>query len=126
MTYNKFSKFYSKEHSNQSFRPYLEVDYDTERVQEHAPRQIAGQFLEAYPNPFNPSTQIVLRTTTPGQAILTVYDLAGRQVAELHRGWLSTGNHSITWNAAGFTSGVYFLHLQAGNAIQVKKLMLVE
>jgi len=41
-------------------------------------------------------------------------------------GELSAGEYSRQWNAAGFSSGVYFYRLEAGGFISVKKLVLLK
>jgi hypothetical protein len=51
-----------------------------------------------YPNPFNPLTRIDFSLEKGGMVDLTVYDLAGRLVATLHRGDLAAGEHHVTWD----------------------------
>ncbi len=71
-----------------------------------------AELRQNYPNPFNPATRIDFRLERAGSAELTVYDLAGRRVATLHRGALPAGPHHVTWDgrdAAGqpVPSGLY-------------------
>jgi hypothetical protein len=61
-----------------------------------------------YPNPFNPTTRIAYRLSAPGYVSLVVYDLLGRPVAELERGYRQTGSYQSTWNASRVASGVYY------------------
>jgi hypothetical protein len=99
-------------------------------VNEVSEPDIPGGFAleQNYPNPFNPSTRIAYRT--PAGAArpvrLTVYDLAGREVAVLVNGEEPGGEHVATWNAAGKASGVYFYHLAAGGQQAVRKMLLVK
>jgi hypothetical protein len=53
-------------------------------------------------------------------------DVIGREVAVLVSEELPEGNYSRQWNAAGFPSGVYFYRLEAGNFVDVKKLVLLK
>jgi hypothetical protein len=39
---------------------------------------------------------------------------------------LEEGEYARQWNAAGFSSGVYFYRLEAGGFVGVKKLMLLK
>lgn len=82
--------------------------------------------LESYPNPFN--AQAVLRYALPreGAITLTVYDVMGRQVAELARGVHPAGVHRVVWDASGFGSGVYFARLQTPEATLSRKLLLLK
>jgi hypothetical protein len=62
----------------------------------------------AYPNPFNPSTQIKFDLPEGGVVSLAVYDVLGRKVADLVNEYREAGYYSTTWNAANVSSGVYF------------------
>jgi hypothetical protein len=39
---------------------------------------------------------------------------------------LPVGNHIVQWNAGQFSSGVYFLKMDAGSFSQIQKLMFIE
>ncbi len=77
------------------------------------------------PNPFNPSTTLSFTLPAPGNVSLTVYDITGRTVTELLRGFFSAGEHSAVWNAKGCASGVYFAVLKAGERTETRKMLLV-
>jgi hypothetical protein len=83
----------------------------------------------AHPNPFNPSSTIrfaIPDVKTVYATSLHIYDIQGRLVETLVNEKLSSGNHSVQWNAKKFASGVYFIHLQSGNFSKVDKLMLIK
>ncbi len=80
----------------------------------------------AYPNPFNPSTKIAFDLTKAVQVKLSVYDVNGKLVATLVNGKLEAGKHSVSWNAKGQPSGVYFAKLEAEGLSQVQKMTLVK
>lgn len=82
--------------------------------------------LSAYPNPFNPSTSIAFAIAETGKISLTVYNLNGQQVAELYEGFLSAGNHSFNWNAAGNASGIYFIRLNGEGFEDISKVILMK
>jgi len=79
-----------------------------------------------YPNPFNPSTTISFTLPRPSFVTLKVSDILGKEVATLVAEQLPTGRHRAVWNASGFASGVYFYHLQAGEFVETKKLLLLK
>lgn len=79
-----------------------------------------------FPNPFNPSTTIRYRLATDAQVSLRVYDLAGREVANLYEGQMNAGMHEVTWNASQQASGVYFVRMQAGSAISMRRIVLMK
>lgn len=79
------------------------------------------------PNPFNASTTISYNLPFPGEISLVVYDVAGREIAQIASGLAAAGNHSIVWNAENTPSGVYFLRLfNETNDISVKKVVLLK
>ena len=82
--------------------------------------------LQAYPNPFNPTTTISYALPSASLVKLTVYDLQGRTVAELVNGMRDTGLHEVTWDATGFASGIYFYRIEAGEFRAVRKTLLVK
>ena len=69
--------------------------------------------MQNFPNPFNPSTEIKFDLPYAGEVSLIVYDILGQKVASLAAGHYAAGHHSVTWNASGQASGMYFYRLQA-------------
>jgi len=82
--------------------------------------------LQNYPNPFNPTTEISYQLPAAGFVTLNVYDVLGRKAKTLVSERQNAGTHSLTLNAAGLSSGVYFYRLTAGNFVDTKKLLLLK
>jgi spore coat protein CotH/photosystem II stability/assembly factor-like uncharacterized protein len=85
----------------------------------------AFRLAQNYPNPFNPETRIEFQLPFAGPVSLVVYDLLGREVATLVDDVLQAGPHAVPWNAARFSTGVYFYRLHAGAFTQTRKLLLM-
>jgi len=79
-----------------------------------------------YPNPFNPATTIDISIPLRGHVSLKVYDLLGRQVAELMNQTLVPGTYKTSFDGSGLTSGVYFCCLEAGKFKASQKLVLLK
>ncbi len=81
--------------------------------------------LQNYPNPFNPTTTI--KYSIPEQSIvkIKVFNTLGQEIAELVNQELHSGNYEVTFDAANFTSGVYFYRIEAGNFVQTRKMILL-
>lgn len=80
-----------------------------------------------YPNPFNPSTTIGFTLEKSGITTLTIYDAIGREVTVLVNDYRDAGAyHYAVFNAAGFSSGIYFARLQSGKQMQIQRMMLVK
>ncbi len=79
-----------------------------------------------FPNPFNPMTTINFSTPAAGKVTLTVINMLGQTVATLTNGILPAGKHAVNFDASTLASGVYLYRLQAGNAVQMKKMTLLK
>ncbi len=62
-----------------------------------------------YPNPFNPTTMIEYQLAEDGIVELQVFDILGREVATIAKGFQPAGYYSATFNADRLASGVYFV-----------------
>jgi hypothetical protein len=78
-----------------------------------------------YPNPFNPSTMV--RYYLPDQSIvsLKVYNALGAEVATLEDGDRAAGEHVVSFDAAGLSSGLYFCTLRVNDVVETRKMMLL-
>jgi hypothetical protein len=86
-----------------------------------------------YPNPFNPSTNVSFVISHLSFVELTVFDVLGRVVSTLVNEVKQPGEYTVTWDASGMPSGVYFYRLEASSVsdpnktfTQVKKILLVK
>ena len=79
-----------------------------------------------YPNPFNPSTTISFSIPASGDTSLKIYNIIGKEVAELVDKYLPAGNYSFKWNAENQTSGVYLYRLITDSYSEMKKMMLIK
>ena len=79
-----------------------------------------------YPNPFNPVTTISFNLPQKSQVTLKIYSALGEEVATLTEDRFSAGRHSVEWDASGFSSGIYFYRLEAGEFTETKKLLLLK
>ncbi len=86
----------------------------------------ALELSQNYPNPFNPTTNIDFALPESAQVSLEVYNMLGQQVATLENGYLSAGQHSVTFDGSSLSSGVYLYRLQAGNQVLTRTLTLVK
>jgi hypothetical protein len=83
-----------------------------------------------YPNPFNPVTKI--RFTVPAGissgafVSILIYDMSGKHVETLLNKQMNPGSHEVEWNAANYSSGVYFYKLQAEGFVDTKKMILIK
>ncbi len=81
-----------------------------------------------YPNPFNPETIISFSLPQVQKVTLTVYNVIGQKIATLIDGKImGAARHQVSFNGAGFASGVYFYQLTSGNQVlATRKMMLLK
>jgi len=77
------------------------------------------------PNPFNPTTRIKYQIPNSNDVTLKVLDILGREVRTLVNEVKTAGEHSLTFDATGLTSGVYFYRLRAGSFFQTRKMTVL-
>lgn len=56
---------------------------------------------------------------------LKVYDMLGREVAQLTLEGLGPGTYEVSWDATGVASGMYSYRLISGNSVSTRKLVLL-
>ncbi len=85
-----------------------------------------SEFLDNYPNPFNPSTTIRYRLSKAIQVELSVFNTLGQKVSTLVRDKQNSGTHHIVFNAQRLPGGVYFYRLCIGHKrVFTKKMLLL-
>lgn len=77
-----------------------------------------------YPNPFNRLTKINYQLEQNSYVELVVYDLMGKEIANLVHENQQPGQHEIEWNASGFMPGIYISKLKTRQNIQLIKMVL--
>lgn len=76
------------------------------------------------PNPFKSVTNISYELLKSEFVSIQIYDLSGRLIENIVEEYQAQGRYQVSWNAANFKSGVYFISFQAANAREVKKCIL--
>ncbi len=101
------------------------------------------ELFQNYPNPFNPETRIRFRIARGGYVSLKVYDVLGREVADLVNEEKPPGEYEVIFSVkggsayrgnainlnedkTGISSGIYFYQLKAGDFVQTKKFILMK
>ncbi|MAJ43229.1 MAG: hypothetical protein CMF96_00605, partial [Candidatus Marinimicrobia bacterium] len=81
---------------------------------------------QAYPNPFNPSTNISYILPVDTHVTINIFDIEGRNITTLIDRINTVGSHRVEWNASNYPSGVYFVKLEAGEFKQTQKIMFIK
>lgn len=79
-----------------------------------------------FPNPFNPSTLISYSLPKAGLVSIRIYDVVGREVAELVNDYQEAGKYVLPFTANNLSSGVYFYKIRTNGFSAVKKMTLLK
>jgi len=90
----------------------------------HQPEEFL--LINAYPNPFNPTTNISYVLPNSTDVVLEVYNVVGSRVLRLEEGVKPVGEHTVLIDGSKLTSGIYVVRLVAGNDIKTTKITLIK
>ncbi len=90
-------------------------------VATHKPPPHALLGFGAYPNPFNPKTEIHFVLSGPAAVELTIHDLQGRLLRRLASAQFSAGAHGVSWvgddiKGSTMASGIYLARITVDGA----------
>ena len=78
-----------------------------------------------HPNPFNPQTTIFYYLPQPTQVKLEIYNILGQKIARLVDDYQEAGQHTVSWVADQYPSGIYFYCLTTDLRTETKKMVLL-
>jgi hypothetical protein len=120
-TYYKLSAVDADWHESSTDGPDIKTS-----VEDDSPALTRTELHQNHPNPFNPTTTIEFSLSNAGPAAIEVYDVGGRRVATILDEFKQAGPHSITFNASGLTSGVYFYRLRTNDFERTRKMVILK
>ena len=99
-------------------------------VQDKTITPLQFSLAQNFPNPFNPATTIRFSIPQREKVRLKVYNLMGQEVAVLVDKELEGGFHQVEWRGHNkfnrdTTTGIYFYRLEAGEFVEVRKMVLL-
>jgi hypothetical protein len=105
-------------------RMFLDVDDEAVLPTEYS-------ISNAYPNPFNPVTNIDITIPESGLMQFAIYDILGRQVFEHKQTFANPGHYRFSWSGknnhgSSLSSGVYLLTVQFEEKYYKQKLTLLK
>ncbi len=79
--------------------------------------------VEAFPNPFNPTTRVRFTLPTAGGVTLTIFSLSGEELEKRELGERLPGNYEEELNlgSKNAASGIYFAEITLNSGSEVKK-----
>lgn len=84
------------------------------------------QISKIYPNPFNPTTRILIEVPEKAYVLVRVFDLLGRQVKVLADREMQVGRCVLLLDGSDMASGMYLVQAEAGSVMTTQKVMLLK
>ena len=81
---------------------------------------------KAYPNPFNPITNINYELSQESYVVIDVFNISGQLIENLLNGNKKSGNYDIQWDASLYPSGMYFVKMKVAGDVFSQKVMLMK
>jgi len=106
-------------------------DYDGQVKIENTNVPFEASLSNAYPNPFNPHTNINYVLNQDAHVKLSVYDVVGNLVKNIINAEQSSGFTTVRWDATNangipVSAGVYLYTIETTDFIQTKKMILLK
>jgi hypothetical protein len=105
----------------------LHVNVTAPVVIQSAAHRIPDRFIlyQNYPNPFNPITVISWQLAVGIPVKLKIYNIRGQEIVTLVDEIQPAGFHSVRFDASKLASGVYMFRLQAGDFVEIRKMVVM-
>lgn len=111
----------------------VSLDPATSVRNENPPNNVPSGFRlhNAYPNPFNPATNIRYDIAENAYVNLVILDLLGKEVKTLVNEIKIAGSYTVNWDATDsqgrpVSTGTYFYQLQTGKFWKTRKMVLLK
>jgi hypothetical protein len=119
LDYTYFNPFTSVKHAD------IVIDAGTLAVDPGA-APTAVTLSQNYPNPFNPTTSISFSLPQRAEATLRVLNAVGTAIATPHSGMTDAGTHTVSFDASGLATGIYYYQLQCGGTVLTRSMMVLK
>jgi hypothetical protein len=103
----------------------LQYQSGSSRV-ERADQPVEYALLRNYPNPFNSETRIEYSIQKPGNVTLKIYNILGEHIETVVDAFRDEGSYSLLFDAAGYSSGIYYYTLHCADGAVSEKMILLK
>lgn len=116
----KFAEFYSKDATDQSKHPFLELSGTTGISDNNT---YVDNFL-VFPNPVSDRVTVDFNLLSNQQVEISIINILGVKVQQVCNKQFAAGKHLETLSCENLKTGIYFLRLQTNGAILNKKIII--
>ena len=77
-------------------------------------------------NIYRPRTDFEFGIPAGSHVTLDIFNIMGQKVTRLVDGYYEPGMYTVTWDGTNSASGVYFYRIEAGEYIEMRKMLLLK
>ena len=99
-------------------------EYSNEIEVDAAP--VSFSLEQNYPNPFNPSTKISYSIPQKSFVTIKIFNSLGEEISQLVNEEKEAGRYEVNFEANNHSSGVYFYKIEAGDFVDIKKMIFLK
>ncbi len=100
--------------------------YPSSVTPEEGEQQTLYILKQNFPNPFNPETKIFYGLSRDGMVSIRVCDVTGKEIRTLVNEYKSGGYYEVIFDGKDLPSGIYIYRMETGNAVLVRKMILLK
>jgi len=105
----------------------IDFDHSTSTLGVALKSEQAGFSLgQNYPNPFSGVTIFNFTTPTEAQIVLSISDLTGHQIKTITSGNVSSGDHTVQFDASELSSGTYIITLESSSVKLARQIVVMK
>ena len=116
----KFAKLYSKDATDQSKHPFLEIE-GTTGIND---LNTYVDNISVFPNPISQSATIDFNLLSNQRVNISIVNTLGIQVQQVCNKQFAAGQHLETLSCDNLKTGIYFLRLQTNGAVMNRKIII--
>jgi hypothetical protein len=80
--------------------------------------------VKLYPNPVYGEAHLAVNACVAGNGVMRVYDLNGRLAMERNLGFVTEGEHTVSFGTEGMSKGMYLINVIIGGHTATAKMMV--
>jgi len=112
-----------------AYTPYYDGKSGVENGSKLLP--VVYELKNAYPNPFNPVTNIQFAIPVSNSVKIEIYNIMGQKIRTLVDDHKMAGTYTVSWNARNdfgnsVSSGIYFVRMQSSHFVATQKISLLK
>ena len=101
-------------------------NYDAPTKLEKVNKELSQFDILIYPNPSNGAFKLEYKVNIPSEVNISILSIDGRFIETILSERKDIGSYSLSWKNPNVQAGSYFIKIQSGNDLVVKKVIILK